>query len=233
MSSIHSGHRSRVKTEFLTRGLEGWSDHRVLELLLFYAIPQGDVNALSHALIERFGSLSGVLDASADELKKVPGVGEHSAVLLRLIPALAGRYMACRSDLGPIVKTTKDAAAILSPYFYGARNEMVYLLCLDGKRKVLGVRRVSEGSIHASDISLRRIAEETLSLRASAVFLAHNHISNLAFPSDADWQVTDVIRAALAPFGVEVKDHLIFVDGDAISLKESESSGRRPIYRYV
>ena len=117
MSSIHSGHRSRVKTEFLTRGLEGWSDHRVLELLLFYAIPQGDVNALSHALIERFGSLSGVLDASADELKKVPGVGEHSAVLLRLIPALAGRYMACRSDLGPIVKTTKDAAAILSPDF--------------------------------------------------------------------------------------------------------------------
>ena len=90
--SIHAGHRSRVKTEFLARGLEGWPDHRVLELLLFYAIPQGDVNALAHELIDRFGSLAGVLDASADELQKVPGVGEHTAVLLRLIPALGGRY---------------------------------------------------------------------------------------------------------------------------------------------
>lgn len=233
MPSIHTGHRSRVKTEFLTRGLEGWPDHRVLELLLFYALPQGDVNGLAHALMERFGSLAGVLDASPDELQKVPGVGEHTAVLLRLIPTLAGRYAACRSDLGNLVNGPEEAIAILSPYFYGARNEMVYLLCLDGKRKLLGVRRVSEGSIHASDISLRRIAEETLSLRASAVYLAHNHISNLAFPSAADWQVTDVIRTALSPLGVEVKDHLIFVDGDAVSLNQSERNGRRPLYRYL
>ena len=233
MPSIHTGHRSRVKTEFLTRGLDGWPDHRVLELLLYYAIPQGDVNGLAHALIERFGSLAGVLDASADELKKVPGIGEHSAVLLRLIPALAGRYTACRSDFGQIINRPEEAAALLAPYFFGARNEMVYILCLDGKRKVLGARRVSEGSIHASDISIRRIAEEAMALRASSLYLAHNHISNLAFPSAADWQTTDVIRTALAPLGVAVTDHLIFVDGDAISLNQSERDGRRPIYQYL
>ena len=76
----HAGHRQRMKTEFLTRGLEGWPDHRVLELLLFYAIPQGDVNAIAHDLIDRFGSLAGVLDASVDELTKVLGVGEHTAL---------------------------------------------------------------------------------------------------------------------------------------------------------
>ena len=67
----HAGHRERVKQEFLARGAEGWPDHRVVELLLFYAIPQGDVNGLAHDLVERFGSLAGVLDASVDELKKV------------------------------------------------------------------------------------------------------------------------------------------------------------------
>ena len=231
--SIHAGHRSRVKSEFLARGLEGWPDHRVLELLLFYAIPQGDVNDLAHVLIDRFGSLAGVLDASVDELKKVPGVGEHTAVLLRLIPALSGRYLEDRGSVGRIVRTTDEAAGVLTPYFFGVRNEMVYILCLDSKGKLLGVRKVSEGSIFASDINIRRIAEEAMGLRASRLYLAHNHISNLAFPSAADWQATDVIRAALAPLGLELIDHIIFVDGDAVSLGQSESSGRRPIYQLI
>ena len=83
--SIHDGHRQRVKKEFLTTGGQGWPEHRLLELLLFYAIPQGDVNGLAHALIQRFGSLSGVLDASAEELKKTPGVGDHTAALLKRV----------------------------------------------------------------------------------------------------------------------------------------------------
>ena len=58
MPSIHSGHRSRVKTEFLARGMEGWSDHRALELLLFYAIPRSDTNPIAHRLLDHFGSLS-------------------------------------------------------------------------------------------------------------------------------------------------------------------------------
>ncbi|MCF2661674.1 JAB domain-containing protein [Pseudoflavonifractor phocaeensis] len=231
--SIHAGHRSRVKTEFLARGLEGWPDHRVLELLLFYAIPQGDVNTLAHELLNRFETLAGVFDASVDELKKVPGVGEHTAVLLRLIPALGRRYQDQRAALGQLVNSPEEAAAILSQYFYGARNEMVYILCLDSKRKLLGVRKVSEGSIHAADINIRRIAEEAMGLRASALYLAHNHISNLAFPSPADWETTDTIRAALAPLGLELVDHLIFVEGDAVSLNQSERGGKRPVYQLL
>ena len=231
--SIHAGHRSRVKTEFLARGLEGWPDHRVLELLLFYAIPQGDVNALAHELLNRFETLAGVFDASVDELKKVPGMGEHTAVLLRLIPALGGRYQDQRAALGQLVNSPEEAAVILSQYFYGARNEMVYILCLDSKRKLLGVRKVSEGSIHAADINIRRIAEEAMGLRASALYLAHNHISNLAFPSPADWETTDTIRAALAPLGLELVDHLIFVEGDAVSLNQSERGGKRPVYQLL
>ena len=231
--NFHAGHRQRVKTEFLARGLEGWPDHRALELLLFYAIPQGDVNGLAHELIDRFGSLSGVLDASPEELQKVHGVGEHTAVLLRLISALGGRYAGQRGEPGRIVNSPEEAAALLEPCFYGARNELVYVLCLDGKRKALGVRKVSEGSIHASDISIRRSVEEAMGLRAAGIYLAHNHVSNLAFPSAADWQTTDTIRGALAAVGLELVDHLVFVDGDAVSLNQSERDGRRPVYQLL
>ncbi len=227
---IHTGHRQRVKNEFQVRGVEGWPDHRVLELLLFYAIPQGDVNGLAHTLIERFGSLAGVLDASPDELKKTPGVGEHTAVLIKLIPSMGARYQEQRGAPGQIVGNAEAAAGLLAPYFYGARNEMVYILCLDGKGKALGVRKVAEGSIYAADINIRRIAEEAIGLRAAGLYLAHNHISNLAFPSAADWQTTDTIRTSLAAVGLELIDHLIFVDGDAISLNQSERGGRRPVY---
>lgn len=228
--SIHSGHRNRVKTEFLARGMEGWPDHRVLELLLFYAIPQGDVNGLAHELVERFGSLAGVLDASVDELKKVPGVGEHTAILLKMVPAIGQHYIADRSSRGTIVRNEMDAVEFLRPYFFGARNEMVYILCLDSKHKVLGVRKVSEGCIDAAEINIRRLIEEALGLRAAALYVAHNHISNLAFPSQADWASTDDLRQVLNSVGLNLIDHIIFVDDDAVSLKATEHYGRRALY---
>ena len=218
----HTGHRERMKTEFLARGLEGWPDHRVLELLLFYTIPQGDVNDLAHELVERFGSLAGVLDASVEELKKVKGVGDHTAVFLRMLPAVLGRYQGARTRLSAIINSPEEAYAWLEPYFFGARNEMVYVLCLDGKRQVLGVRKVAEGSIELAEVNTRRIAEEAIGLRAAQIYVAHNHVSNLAIPSQADWLTTDTLRGALRPIGIELIDHLVFVDGDMVSLKDSE-----------
>ena len=218
----HSGHRKRVKTEFLARGLEGWPDHRVLELLLFYALPQGDVNGLAHELMDRFGSLAGVLDASPDELCRVKGVSDHTATLLRLIPAVGGRYLGSRSRVGTVVNCPEAAWAVLSPYFFGARNEMSYVLCLDGKNQVLGVRKLSEGCIDATSVNIRRMAEEAMALRAAKIYLAHNHTSNIALPSQADLNATMVIRTALSGVGVELVDHLVFVDGDMVSMKESQ-----------
>lgn len=218
----HTGHRERMKAEFLARGLEGWPDHRVLELLLFYTIPQGDVNDLAHELVERFGSLAGVLDASVEELKKVKGVGDHTAVFLRMLPAVLGRYQGARTRLSAIINSPEEAYAWLEPYFFGARNEMVYVLCLDGKRQVLGVRKAAEGSIELAEVNTRRIAEEAIGLRAAQIYVAHNHVSNLAIPSQADWLTTDTLRGALRPIGIELIDHLVFVDGDMVSLKDSE-----------
>lgn len=236
--AVHAGHRERVKEEFLARGIEGWPDHRVLELLLFYAIPRRDVNALAHELLDRFGSLDRVLDALPEELMKkrgaeTAGVSKHAAVLLKLIPAMTGRYLEGRTGPGTIIHTTAEAGHALAPYFYGARNEMVYVLCLDAKEKLVGIRRISEGNNTNSDVTIRRVAEECLALQASFCYLAHNHVSGLALPSPEDMNATAVVREALRPLEVEVLDHLVFVDGDFVSGEETRRSGKPGGFRLL
>lgn len=218
----HSGHRERVKSEFLSRGMEGWSEHRMLELLLFYAIPKRDVNGLAHDLIDRFGSLAGVMDANWTDLIQMKGIGAHAAVLLKLVPALSGQYLNSRNQVRPIIHDTRDVYEVLAPYFFGAMNECSYVLCLDGKNQILGIRKISEGCVESATINLRRIIEEAVSLHAVRLYLAHNHITNIALPSKEDIHTTQVMQTALAGVGFELVDHVIFVDGDMVSIKDSK-----------
>ena len=91
MAGEHAGHRQRMRERFLCGGLDGFADHEVLELMLFYAIPQRNVNPLAHRLLERFGTLHAVLEASVADLMKVEGVGRHTALLLNLFSHAARR----------------------------------------------------------------------------------------------------------------------------------------------
>ena len=218
---LHDGHRKRLKEQFLNHG-DGFHDHQLLELLLCYAIPQGDVNGLAHRLLDLFGSLAGVLDARPEALEQVPGVGEHTAVLLKLIPVLSGRYQADRAGMGTILDSTQAAGQYLRPYFsQGARYEMAYLVCLDGKYKVLGCHKLDEGTVNAAEITPRKMVEIVLAHNATAAILAHNHLSGLALPSNADLMSTQQLRAILRSVDVELLDHLIFTDDDMVSLKDS------------
>ena len=218
---LHDGHRKRLKEQFLNHG-DGFHDHQLLELLLCYAIPQGDVNGLAHRLLDRFGSLAGVLDARPEALTQVPGVGEHTAVLLKLLPVLAGRYQADRASLGVILDSTQAAGRYLRPFFsQGARYEMAYLVCLDGKYKVLGCHKLGEGTVNAAEITPRTVVELALTHNATAAILAHNHLSGLALPSNADLMTTQQLYAILQSVGVELLDHLIFTDDDMVSLRDS------------
>lgn len=217
----HDGHRNRMKQEFLQGGLESFSEVRALELLLFYSRLQGDVNPTAHTLLERFGSLSGVMDADPAELKAIPGVGENTAVLLKLVPALSAKYLASRTSGDMILRSSRDLQEIFVPYFFGARNEMSYLACFDAKLKLLGVRKLSEGSPTATDISVRQIAAAALSLNATAVVLAHNHPSGLASPSDEDIATTCHVHQVLSKLNITLYDHVILVDDDMVSLRDS------------
>lgn len=220
-NNLHKGHRARVKEEFIARGLSGMADHRALELLLFYAIPQGDVNPLAHRLIDTFGSLSGVFNATIDQLTAVQGIGEHTACLIKLITALGGRYQADRSQLGDILSTTVQLGEYLSPEFFGQRNEITVILCMDAKGKVIQCRQLAEGSADSTTLNLRKMMEVALACNASQVVLAHNHISNIAMYSKEDILVTKLAYDAFAQMDIHLIDHLIFASDDYISMRDS------------
>ena len=218
---VHHGHRERMKQEFLQGGLAHFSEPRVLELLLFYSRLQGDVNPLAHRLLDTFGSLAGVLDAPPEALAKVPGVGENTVVLLKLLPAIAARYLASRANAEMILSDSASLHELFLPYFFGARNEMSYLACFDSKLKLLGVKKISEGSPNANETSIRKISTEALALNATVVVLAHNHPSGLATPSEEDIFTTRYIQDSLRPLGITLYDHVILADGEMVSLKDS------------
>lgn len=219
--SIHTGHRQRTKEEFLANGLNGLPDHKVLELVLFYAIPQGDVNPLAHRLIDHFGSLVGVFHATHEQLLEVSGVGPSTAVLLQLIPAAAARYLRQSASFEGQVVGIWQLKELLQPYFFGQRDELAYLVCLDAKNKVLAVRKLGEGVVDAVLITARKMMEAALSCNASRVVLAHNHVSGVACWSQADVDTTLHLKRLLSEVGIVLADHLIYAGGDMISMAET------------
>ena len=217
-SGLHAGHRKRMREEFLRTGGAEMEEHRLLELLLFYAIPQGDVNPL----VDHFGSLTGVLHATYDQLVKVKGVGHNTAVLLQLIPAVAARYMRQNASFEHQIVDLWQLRELLEPYFFGQRDEVAYLVCMDGNSRLLATRKLGEGVVDTVQIATRKVLEAALDCNASQAVLAHNHVSGVAVPSNADVDTTLRLKRVLAEsVGITLVDHLIFAGGDMVSMAQS------------
>ena len=219
--SLHTGHRERLKQRFLEQGLDGFTDIQALELLLFYSVPRQDTNPIAHKLLAHFGSLSQVLEAPAEELMKVGGIGEHSAVLLSLMNQMSRFYLVDRARREKVLPTIDDCARYMMPYFYGRTNETVFLLCLDAKCKALSCKEVGEGTINSAGVSVRKIVETAIREGASTVVLAHNHPSGIALPSTEDIQVTYRVAAALSAVEVQLADHIVVAEDDYVSMAQS------------
>lgn len=219
---MHEGHRARVKKRFLEEGLDHFSDIQALELLLFYAVPRADTNPIAHRLLEHFGSLSQVLEANPEELKKISGVGENGALLLNLIPQMGRFYMTDRASAPGVLTTLEQCAQYLMPRFFGRKLETVFLLCLDAKCKVLCCREVGEGGTNSTGISIRRVVETALGVNATSVVLAHNHPSGVALPSPEDIQTTRRVAMALQAVEIVLVDHIIVADDDYVSIAQSD-----------
>ena len=203
---LHDGHRQRCKRRYLAAGAEGMDDHQLLELLLFFAIPRQDTNETAHRLVRQFGSMQGVLRASADELMTVDGVGENAAVLLRLAGDMALRAR-CSAMPRTVLNSTERTGVYFMELLAGEKKELLYQVCLDGKGKLLSCRCISKGSVAAG---------------ASGIILAHNHPSGVALPSAEDRMVTHQVMEALEPLGIRLIDHIVVADNDFVSMAESK-----------
>jgi len=220
--SVHEGHRERMRRQMKTSGMDSLSDVQLLEIALYYAIARRDTNEIAHALLRRFGSLSGVLEAPRAELLKIDGVGESAADLLLLFIQMERRHLMDRAGRETILDTTYKCAQYLMPRFIGEQEEVVYLLCLDAKCKALDCVLIHRGGVNVASIAARKVVKTALDANATSVVLAHNHPSGVALPSAEDRMVTHQVMEALEPLGIRLIDHIVVADNDFVSMAESK-----------
>ena len=216
--SIHKGHRERMKGTFFETGAVGFNRHQLIEMLLFFGIPQKDTNPLAHRLNSQYPSLADLFAAPAAELMNVEGMTRNAALLFRLCGEL---FDDCRREAfsrEKILDSTEKMCAYVTPLFVGVPHERVVLVCLNHLGKVLGHGVISEGSVTAAEINLRNALQLALRYNATAVILAHNHPNGNALPSREDVDTTMAIAKGLAVADIRLIDHIVVADNDAVSM---------------
>lgn len=206
---LHEGHRQRVKSRYLSEGLDAFEDHQVLEMLLFFCIPMKDTNELAHRMISEFGSLAGLFEADPKDICKRCQVSENTAILVSLIPSLARRYFKGKWGDKPVLNSSVKAGEYAISLFAGRIYENFFVICLDSQNRVNYAALVHEGTINEAAVYPRLIVETALRHQANSIILAHNHPGGSNQPSDEDIEVTKKIAAAVEAISIKVMDHII------------------------
>ena len=223
----HKEHRQRLKERYHREGLDNFETHNILELLLFFGIPYKDTNNLAHELLKRFGSLSGVLEASREELMSVNGIGENAATLLNLIPSLSRKYLDDKVDEKAVMNSCEAIGNYLVAKYRFRQDEVFSMICLDQSCRLISWEIISSGTINITAVNSRKVIEAAMKTSANAVVLAHNHPNGFAVPSSDDIKSTMVLVEALNIIGVRVLDHIIISGEDFVSLASSQQ------YKYL
>jgi DNA repair protein RadC len=223
-SSVHSGHRQRLRQRFIDEGgLDSFQYHEIVELLLFYAIPRRDTNELAHRLIESFGSFHNLLNASPSEIANCCNVSENIAVLISMMPHIAKRYMSSVWDeKGKVIASKSDAFEIFKPIALGEQRERFYLACLDASYRLIGVVKLTEGDANGTTVYIDKIMEVALRYKASFAIIAHNHPGRTMKPSSEDIAATSEIKRALDIINVRLIDHIIVCGDRCYSFAQKE-----------
>mgnify|MGYP004654711751 FL=1 len=218
---VHDGHRERLRARFAEHGLESFNELNALELLLCYAIPRRDTNEIAHRLLDAFGSLSGVFQASMQELTSIPGIGENAATLILMVPQIVKKAHVSKARETKIIRNSTDAGNYLLPYFLDELDEIVMMLCLDNKRAVICCREMGRGVVNCVDANIRRMVETALKVKTTTVIVAHNHPNGVALPSREDDNFTRTLYRSLGLLGITLEDHIIVANDEFVSLADS------------
>ena len=210
---LHSGHRQRLKNKFMS-AKESFSEHEILELLLFYSIPRKNTNDIAHKLLDVFGSLNGILTADVNSLKLVDGLGENSAVFLNLL-GYVNKLTSMAKNNKSSLSTISEAKEKVISLFKGADHELFYVLYLNKKDLVTKIEKFDSGSKNSVQINLQELTKNVILNNPDSVIVCHNHFSKYPKPSADDDKLTAKLIYLLNSLKVNFYDHLI-VSGDEI-----------------
>ncbi len=218
--SIHAGHRERLRARYREAGLDHFTDHEILELLLGYTILQKDTNPIAHRLIEQFGSLRGVLEAGEEKLQRVNLVGPTTAFFLSMIPDITRRYYEQLAEPEIRLMTADQRITFFLPRFIGRKTECILAAFLDETKRLIDYAPIGQGYNNTVHLHAPTLLQEAKKRGCRYVVLAHNHFTD-ATPSLEDIGVTCTARATLLTGGIGLLDHIIVCGSNATSMVES------------
>ncbi len=220
----HEKHRNRMREEFLANEFtEATPPHKILEMLLFYSIPRKDTNEIAHTLLNRFGSLSAVLEASTSDLMSVKGIGENSAVLIKMLLPIFRIYESQKTIKGKSFYSLDDLCDFVMKKYFGFKKEVIAVTTLNSRGEIIAFDRLNSGDAEAVGVSIRSIIAKVIERNAVSVVLSHNHPYGSALPSPDDVETTKRVASVLNDMNIRFIDHIIVSnsDNDCISMVQS------------
>lgn len=203
------GHRQRLRDKFLDKGLDGFSDAEVIELLLALGTPRKDCKESARAALDHFGTLVAVLDAPAMELQKTKGIGPKNSFAIGFVQAVARRYLEQRLTGKDYLHSSREVSDYLIHLMRDMKREVFIAIFLDASHGIIDSQIVAEGTIASNTIYPRELIKLALSHNAAALVVAHNHPSGNLTPSEADIQLTRQLFMACGYMNIQLLDHLI------------------------
>lgn len=222
--SLHQGHRERIRTRFLSYGIESLFSHEIVEMLLFYAMPIKNTNEISHKLINKFKSIDNMLSASSDELMKIEGVGEATALFFKLIYDICNDYSNF-SSIFSFIDSTESLCEYFQNYFSGSSSDVCLLLSMNQRLEIIKKISFTKESFMNGKFELKRIARLLLQSDCTKIAVGINHADNIPFPNNSDFVITKIFSEKFSPFGIELIDTVICSKSEIYSLRKNSAFG--------
>ena len=205
----HFGHRQRLRSLANNTDLLSWPEHQILELMLTFVLPQRDVNPLAHDILNEFGSLANVFEASVESLTKVKGVGQVTANFLSFCSKIPEIYKNSKANAKVRLNNVGDIIKYLKSVIDFTSVEKFYYVCLNGKGDVLCFKSIGSGSISQLYINNREFVQQILKYPTQAVIICHTHPHGEPKPSEEDILFTKTLVEMLQTLNIHLCDHVI------------------------
>lgn len=213
--NIHSEHRKRMREKLEKYGSDVFAPHELLEMLLYFSIPQKNTNPTAHALLAEKSCLQ-LLESSPESMQQAEGVGPASAQLIQMAAAFARRAVLEAFSRDPLENTFRQCM-YLYMWYRGKPASTVTALLLDRDMRVMENVILSQGRNMRAESYGDLILASAERHRADSVILAHNHANNVREASIEDIYLTGQIQQILSASPYTFLGHYIITETDCFA----------------
>ena len=223
----YKNHRSRLRNKFMHYP-ESLQEYEIVELLLTYVIPQKDVKEISKNLLNTFGNIMGIFEASEEDLRAIPYIKDNFITLLKLIKEINAIYRKQLASVIPVTKSMEEIVQYCIEKFSEEKEEKFYVIYLDSNYHIIKDKPFPasefhyDGTVDKTVVYTRQIIKEGLDRKASAMIISHNHPNGILEPSEYDINLTKLIALSAETVSINLYDHLIVAPNGYFSFKESK-----------